>query len=110
MFPTHLQPLGTPGSMLMLTWAAGPAVNNWTPVYMLLTCQWRRRKLSHQGGGRASGSGGSPGTQVGVIWPMCWEVGWSMGDPSSVRELEEVGRGWSESDGVPAEKAHDRVL
>lgn len=33
-----------------------------------------------------------------------------MGDPSSVRELEEVGRGWSESEGVPAEKAHDRVL
>lgn len=41
---------------------------------------------------------------------MCWEVGWSMGDPNSGRELEEVGRGWGESDGVPAEKAHDRVL
>lgn len=86
-------------------------MNNWTPVHMPLTCQWRRWKLNHhQGGRRAGGSGGSPGAQVGVIWPICWEVGWSMSDPSSGRELEEVGRGWGENDGVPAKKAHDRAL
>lgn len=33
-----------------------------------------------------------------------------MSDPSSGRELEEVGRGWGENDGVPAKKAHDRAL